>query len=424
MAYKTRQRKVYSIPEDAEEFDGESIPFRLPVHSLVDNLGEYANIPDFQRDKHVWPERYKYEFIKTLCLRGYVPAILVCKRLDGGDGEWIIDGQQRVDTLTQFVLAMKADLAGKDIPKDEDGYYFYFRLSKRHRENLLSYKLRFEELQNPSKALLSRTFLSLQNQVSATTAEKMWAASSSLNDVIKLVYTFSPYFQDFYVGRAKKGKDRRKQSYQMASYPVMIELAAPFAELSGTHLQAALDGRRDDLVYPGLEDTVVKNLDYVQKLFDGVKCAAMTEAIIMYQCVWLLKHIGVDLDETPRGALTSWYAKVQELNKDSRDSGFMNMFAMFTKRKQQMKYWRPWLEEIVYGNLVAGSDSDRVRANMQRFTGWLRNDGICPGCNNPHVQIRDIDKHLFREADRHNGRVTCVSIPVMSFPQRLLVTEA
>lgn len=412
-----RQRRMYAITE-TEEFEGQSIPFQVPLHALVDSQSEYANYPDFQRDGHIWPERYEYELIKTLVLRGYVPPILVCKRLDGKPGKWVIDGQQRLQTMLRFVAALKADLAHKPIPRDETGsHYFYFRISQRQQELLLSSMIKFEELQKVTPSLLARTFLSLQNQVSATTAEKLWASPSKLNSAVKDVYNFSPFFQEVYTGRT-----RRKQPFQMAAYPVIIEMFKPFTDLDGSRLKLLMDGRKDSLVHDGIEDRVIDNLAHASRLFEGVKVAAMTEAIIMYQCVWLLKFIGCNLEETRTRALTPWYRTIEKLNAESRAAGFMNLFAQFVNRKTQMHYWRSWIEDIVYGNLIAGGQETAVLAQMQRLTGWLRQDGICEACKEQHVQLTDMNKHVFRPADNQRPEV-CRNVKMQKIGDRVYPLE-
>lgn len=392
--------RSYSIEGDERELEVSSFPFQLPLHALYSSKDIYANYPAFQREK-VWPDKYKYALIKSLVRGAYVPDIIVTSRENRA--KWVLDGQQRMRTMLEFTEALYADLNGKSIPDDENGKpYFYFRLSEMQQARLLGRMIRFTEVQNASEQAQTDMFLDLQNIVPLSTAEKLWASPSKVRYAAETLYDHE-FFTKVY-----SGKTHHRKKFQMSVYPTLIEMFQPFADLTSDRLQALTKGKRDDLVYDGIEARLNKNMSYATSLFSGIEAASMSEIIIMYQAIWLLRYIGADLDATPDGALVDWYRTVEAQNDEWRAKGFMNLFARMTQYKVQKKVWQDWLDQIVYSGNVVFPDKNASFAQLQRVTGWLRRNGVCPRCGNAHVQLRDIGKHVFRPADAHTpGMATC-----------------
>lgn len=393
--------RSYRIIDDSQEEDTQHFPFQMPLHALYASREVYDNCPPFQREK-VWSNKYKGDFIHSLVTGKYVPDILITEIPNEPDKKWVIDGQQRLSCIFDFMEALEADIRGESIPRDEDGKeYFYFRLTENQEKKFRKRMIKFTELKSVSDQVLRITFQRLQNQNPLTTAEKLYASNSEVNDVGKQFYRH-PFFKEFY-----KGKMNRRQPIQMTIYPIIIEMFKPFADMNATRLKIIASGERDDLVRSDMAEIINRRMDYVVKLFTGVKASAMTELIIMYQTVWLLDFIGADFEQTEAGALLDWYTHIEALNKDSRASGFMNLFAQFTHTKIQKERWSRWLDDIIYDKthpICFGTEQQEQEATMQaqRVTSWLRHDSICPGCGAMHVKLTDVKQHVFRPADAHH----------------------
>lgn len=375
-----------------------SSPFQIPLHALYASRDMYANYPDCQRQE-VWPDRFKFDLIDSLVKGLFVPEILLTARMDGGNGKWVIDGQQRLQTMMHFFEALEADLRGEPIPRDEDGNeYFYFRLSNSQEERLRRRMIKFTELQNMTEELLTVTFLRLQNQVSLSPAEKLWASRGQFRNVAADVYSH-PFFREMY-----QGKTKHRQAFQMAVYPVITEMCKPFADMNTIRIRVLSGRTRDELIYPEMAETIHNNLDLITNLYSGIHPLNMSEMIILYQSVWLLKFLGADLANQPHGTLAEWYRKTIMLNPDNHNRGGKSLFSQMTQYKIQREMWERWLGEIIYGNYMnLGSELQKahVVAQLERVTGWLRHDGICKSCGSTHVRLVDVEKHVFRPADEH-----------------------
>ena len=399
--------KNYIIQDDTD-LNVFSLPFQLPLHALYASKDTYVNYPSFQRQE-VWPDKFKFELIDSLVRGAYVPDILVTDRTDGQEGMWVLDGQQRLQTMMHFMAALEADINHQPIPHDEHGLpYFYFRLTKKQDDRLRRCMIKFSKLQGVAGDMLSTTFLRLQNQVALSSAEKLWASPSRFRNIAATVHEH-PFYKQIYTGRTT-----RRQTFQMSIYPVVIEMYKPFADMNNNRLRQLTEGARSELLYDGMEQTILKNMDLVTKLYDGVHTSSMIEMVAMYQSVWLLNFIEADLEGTSPGALAPWYQQVVVSHRQNAASSTLtrSAFARMGSYKMQRQMWTKWLDEIVYGNFISLGDSERERrtlAQLQRVTGWLKNNGICRSCGNPHVRLLDIERHVFRAADERSSYNNCTS---------------
>lgn len=354
-------RKGYAI-EDTAQRDNviRKNPFQMPLHALWVSRALYQNFPAFQREE-VWPDRFKFRLIRAVVIGAYVPDILISERTDGGSGKWVLDGQQRLQTELQFYAALEADRRGDPLPCDAQGReYFYFRLTDTQEQRFRERNIAFTEIIGATEEQIAEMFIDLQNIIPLSTAEKLWASPSKVRDASASVFTH-PFFTEVYGGRKN-----HRQTFQMSVYPTLVEMFKPFADMNTTRLKLLARGFRDDLITPATTGQIGANMDTITKLFQGVTASAMTEAIILYQAVWLLRFIGADFSATPPGALTEWYNGVERLDKEYRIKGYMNLFSQFTQMKVQKQLWKEWLPQIVYSGAVAFADQRDAEARLQR----------------------------------------------------------
>lgn len=396
--------RSYSIEDDPTlDLNVKQMDYQLPMHALHLSRSIYENYPWFQREQ-VWPGEYQFELIKSIVQGAFIPSILTTPMPSNSGKKWVVDGQQRLRTMMDFMSALECDLRHEPIPRYEDGHeYFYFRLTPRQQQRFMSALVRFTDIFDVTEEQLTTIFLRLQNQMTLKTAERLWATTGRMREVAAQIMKH-PYFETIY-----DGKKLRMQPYQMAMYPVALEMYPPFADASGSRLMDLAKRKvGDKLLSSSAEVTIWGNLEAVCHLFHGVKSNAMTEIIIQYQCVWFLRFLGANIERSPRGALVEWYRNVEQMNNDYRLKGFMNLFAQFPQAKSQKKHWSKWLEEIVYSQKLDLGKKEETLAQLQRVTGWLRSNGVCSECNHNHVQLLQIEQHCFRPADAHDSnRVTC-----------------
>ncbi len=118
--------------EIREPFDPTKIKIdaRQITIDLVLNRIKFHEIelsPDFQRDSDIWNDVAKSRLVESMLIRIPLPAFYI----DATDeNKWVvIDGQQRLTTIKNFVLGEK-DTGASSITEDEEEVGIKFRLSK------------------------------------------------------------------------------------------------------------------------------------------------------------------------------------------------------------------------------------------------------------------------------------------------------
>jgi hypothetical protein len=407
--------KNWYIPED-DDIDVRSDSYKVPVSVIGQDAHKYLNVPDYQREK-VWKEYYKFCLIRNIVRGLYIPDVIV--RPDANGQKWVTDGQQRLTTIVEFYQAMMAVEAGKAIPRDEEKReFFYFPLTPRQRTRFLSRPIRFTELIDVSDEIIAEQFQDLQHSVPLNPAERLNASPSKMASLAKLA-AVHPFFDVIY-----KGRKLRQQVIQMSIYAGMIEMYHGFCEMGSSRVIQLAENHMysDKLVFPGIEDRVIDNLDAISRIFLNLEVKSKTELIVLYQCVYFLRYLGVDLNEyeSPRygftqiplreneygiieGGLMPWYREIQRQNSESPRGAFLSLFASMTAVKSQRLNWGRWIDDLVYKGYIQYPNEQKrneTEIRQQRLKGWIQRNGICPECNDQHVSLNTLDRHCFRYADK------------------------
>lgn len=121
--------------------------------------GQINTSPDFQR-KLVWKRQHKYNFINTILMNYPFPEIykapgsLNVESLQLTD--LIVDGQQRVTTIVNFI-------DGKDVFSLESSPVKFSDLNKQQKEDFLNYEVSVRYLKNATKAQIKEIFQRINN---------------------------------------------------------------------------------------------------------------------------------------------------------------------------------------------------------------------------------------------------------------------
>jgi len=121
-----REEEVIREPFDPTKIkiDARQITIDLVLNRI--KFGEIELSPDFQRDSDIWNNIAKSRLIESMLIRIPLPAFYI----DATDeNKWVvIDGQQRLTTIKNFVLGEKDTVS--DVTEDEENNGIKFRLSK------------------------------------------------------------------------------------------------------------------------------------------------------------------------------------------------------------------------------------------------------------------------------------------------------
>lgn len=385
-----------------------SRPMDVPIKAVHLQRDYYEHYPAFQRDR-VWPPSMQRELIDSILHGFYVPALLVCPRAGGG-GFWVIDGQQRLSTILAFMNDEFKTGEWADV-RDEPGHQMreprrlFSELSPAMREQCESYLLRFIVLDNVEDHLLSRMYRRLQHQIPLTTSEKLWSYSSQFTHAA-VDTTAHPFFAELYIGRRN-----RKQTFQMATYVLIVEQAGLFVGLEADRLRRYCSGRHDHLITQETRGSLALALSLVQYLFAGSQISVMTEIVLLLQAVRLLEAAGFDLSSSEQGCLSTWYQEIQRENQQDRARGFMNLFSQVPKVHFQRQVWQRhfWTMASQPGLAYRGNPANKGRA-VERILAWIRTDRHCIQCKKP-ISLDQINVHIVRPSDYVDTSLTMTCLP-------------
>lgn len=378
----------------------------VPLHAVYQDRQLYHNYPEFQRD-YVWTPKLKKELIQSIIQGFYIPSIIMVPVPPDNHGQWfVIDGQQRLTTIMQEMAVLSGD--EKRIVNGRNNS-FYYPLTEEEAKVFRSYPIEFVIINNYDPELLSSMFRRLQNQLPLTTGEKLYSYLSPVTSIAKIISEFS-YFGETYrtstqeTFNTSKRTNKRKQFFQCAMYCVAIEMSQPFADFSSSRMHKFAEVQEVPSI---LCDNVINKMSMTDITFNGTSVYSMTGVLAQYMTTWILDFIGYDLFESEKGCLKEFFEQMIVYDRESWKSGRASLFAGMINKKYQRDFFRQNLGKLVYSEKYSAGlrhkfSPEHTLNNAASFIGWLRHDGICPGCKEQSVSVNRINDHCFRP-----GQVSC-----------------
>ncbi len=370
----------------------------INIRSLFHDRFIYENYPSFQREK-VWKLRMKQYLIDSIFRGFYIPAILAFskKQLLLGEHYWVIDGQQRLSAIFEFMEnkfpTMNATHADEPHYKPIEPGKYYRDLSQENRDILNTYRLHFKILEDVDPTFLGVMFRRLQNQVRLTGAEKLFSYTSetTARAVTLLDHQF---WREQYAGQTD-----RKNTFQSCLYIFMLELANGYANVTMPSLKDLAAGTKDKQVNSDdFAKKIVRRLDEIHQVFKGIQIHNMREIIPLYQCAIFLDDANYDLKKSKEGCLTPWFLGIQQFALETNRARFANFYEQLTKNRYQRQFWAEHLNTVFTCEGLASLDKRRAFDQLDRLRAYSKQNGICPICKK-QVKQSDIGHHIIRYTD-------------------------
>lgn len=376
--------------------------FTRETISIREFRSEYEDLvsyPDCQRD-YVWKLNMKQRLIDSV-LRGWpIAPVIVYKRhlaLGGGFKYYIVDGQQRIETIRRF-WSNKFRTASKfrDEPrlKPVCPNKSYEELDQQDQRLFDSYRLDFNVIDDSfANGAVESIFRRLQNQVKLTFSEKLFSYTGDAKTIADdSDIDHHRFWSDIYRGRID-----RKQKFQAVLQLIMMETQGVYRNMTTPRLIdiAAQTKTLSDI--PGLKRSISDRLNICARLYRNADVRAIYHMIPVYQSVLLLEQ-DYCLTTAPEGILAEWFNSVrQDRLNDQRYRGY-DLFALLTKVHEQRKFWSDNMS-IVEGLLSAyWRDTKRRFSVNDKLVAWNRQNGKCLRCGEP-LSVSDVGHHVVWHAD-------------------------
>jgi len=304
---------------------------------------KYNNHPIFQRQR-VWTLTMKQSLIDTILRGMYIhPLLAHQRRTETGETCYdIIDGQQRLSTIFEFMEGKFATFSLKERSKKEEPailpviepHKHYMQLSVEARSAFDDYILHLyilDDIDNPTVGL---TFRRVQNQIPLTMAEKLRSYTSKTTGLaIKL--SGHPLWSDWYAGKIE-----RKQNFQGSLYIIMLELLQGYANMTTPRLRDLAAGLKDKDLTDEITQHIFDRLNVVMHAFAGTHFVVREEIIPMYQAILFLERDGYTFLQSDQGILSPWMAQVQSLiGEQPARHGFASPYSQLVYTNKQHDFW-------------------------------------------------------------------------------------
>src|SRR5579859_1363039 len=386
--------------ETIQETGPSYIPMQIEptrISALLADKAVYMNVPKMQRSPKSWPRRKRQYFIESL-LRGIpVGSMILHHDAQERAGKlWITDGLQRLTAIADYAAGNFK--TGRLRPGSPSFGVFepnkrIDQLSKIAHSEFMSYALPFYIVKTAEPEVIKFIFLSLQESVQLTLAEKLYAKGVDSDSMLAIEQIQEHPFFSMYAG-----DDEHQETFMMAQFPIILELFGGFGNLSGERLHNLNSNMYSDRITNELLEAIEEKMLLAQHLFSGVRIASKNEIIFMYQAASFLKFAGFDLQGSEEGALTNWYKTVvPSIAVKGETKAFSSLLSQIHKNAKQQQFWQSHV--LDFSTLPGLRPTSGSVENMERLGMWLHYRHFCPQCGEAVGDMNHIQYHRFLPTD-------------------------
>lgn len=362
----------------------------VEIGYFLEKHAQFNDYPSCQRE-YVWQPFMQTKLIDSI-LRGLPTSIIILMPAPedafGGKRFWVVDGQQRLETIRRFVAG---EFATAKNFNEEPGLKplvpgkKYHELSPADKQRFDSYELQICLITGVDVEEFEDVFRRINRQVALAFAERLYSYSSP-------VRAFAERFNDSPFWQAWRGKLNRKQDYQMIVTALVIERLGGAANITSTRLTDLVTSASPELT-PELSATVARRLALAARLYEGAAMKKIYHFPVVYQSVIMLERAGARLHAAPTGALAKWFNELLVTGAaDWRARFGKDLFSNFEEVGKQHIFWRLHLDALLATEGIVIPDKKRAFGEVDRLQAWLRQGGKCHVCGE-NVSVEDHAHH-------------------------------
>lgn len=386
---------------------------KLPIISITRHRERYKVDHTYQRARGVW-ETWREQYLIDSVLRGYsIPLIFIHKR---ADGEYIIDGQQRLLTIWNFGDD-KLELSERfssDIIQENNGARTYSELSDEYQDRFDSYPLAIAYLEAYNDDEIRSTFRRLQSGKPLSPGEKL---NAHAGDIVPTMRELGEH--PFFRRTVALGLGRYKNYY----------LAAMFLMLEGTGITST----SPSYIYEFFEKNeglnagsktykkVKRVLNYLKAAFEGRAGELRTQAWIISTYLlasYLLDHYAMREQRTNfKDFIVRFYQQIASTPESPEREwiDFNTAISRGTNSEETIKFRHEVLvRRFIEQYRPAELDEDKIFSYDQKLAIFRKYEGVCQECGekldfgDSHTHYHHIDPYITGgETEVENGLLVC-----------------
>lgn len=377
-----------------------------PISSLLMSRDRYDVDRTYQRAPGLWTKKMKQYLIDTI-LRGYcIPPIVVHKR---GDKLWVVDGQQRWNTIIEFAED-KLDLNGdysSDIIAENDGKTKFGELKEYWQNRFNSYPLTLYRLEDYSDEEIRSTYLRLQESKPLTPGERLNAYPG---DIVLAMRKLGGHE---FLQRLTRIGINRYRDYKLAATFLYLEREG-VRDISPDYLYEFFRNRHNLSEESSCFRKVKRTLDYLKETFSSGAPELDSEAWVISTYILasnILERYAVrDNPKILRDFITEFYSKVERANEiGERDLlDFREAVTRSTTKKEVIEQRKKiMLERFVERYNPPEFDEDRLFTDAQKQEIFRRDEEKCQICG-CKLEFNDEKTHFHHKKPHILGGTTTV----------------
>ncbi len=390
-------------------------PVPMLISTFILHKDRYKVDHTYQRAPGVW-ETWREQYLIDTILRGYgIPLIFIHKR---GDGEYIVDGQQRLLTIWRF-KDDELELSKKyssDITQENNGARKYTDLSDEYQNRFDSYPLPVAYLNNYNDEEIRSTFKRLQSGKPLSPGEKLNAYPG---DIVPTMRELGEH--PFLKRTVALGLGRYKHYYLAAMF-LMLE-GGGVTSTSPSYIYQFFESNQGLDTGSKTYRKVRRVLDYLEAAFEGRAGELRTQAWIVSTYLlasYLIDHYAMQDQRTNfKEFIAQFYQEIAHIEGSPRPEPelirFNTAISRGTNNEETIKFRHGVLVKRFveqYGPVEL--DEDRIFGYDQKLVIFRKYGGVCQVCGeklefgDSHTHYHHIDPYIAGgETEVENGLLVC-----------------
>lgn len=288
-----------------------------PLLSIKVNQDKIDLRPEFQRGL-VWDKERKQMLIDSILREKYIPEILFGKSEKPNYEESVIDGQQRMNTVLDFMnnkLKVKKGtvINGKDLSD-----LTFDELPEDIKNRVTAYTFNIVRI-NGTKTEIEDMFRRLQGGISLNKVETRHSMSGKVKNFVDDVMLKHPFFTDS-MGVTPKNNKRFKY-YEVAEQFLVLELTNVTTDIKDKNISELYNKYNETGIPEEIKEAIMEKLDFLNNTFASNYKSILSKKVNAIN-VYLVAREFIKENKNYNdyaSEFADWYATFEQNRKSQRE---------------------------------------------------------------------------------------------------------